>query len=544
MIDGKTFRDHGEALLKGADIFGFHEVPEPGDAIYVGLSEAVPSNAVRLRFNAHIEGVGVDPTNPPLLWEAWTGDDWEPCELDSDSTGGLNRDGDVVLHVPRGHVASLIAKQRAGWLRARVTETDEGQPPYSASPYVTGLTAITIGGTVDAVNAELVRGEEIGISEGVPGQRFALKRGPVVPGDGSMVLEVAGDEGWDEWIAGLRLRLQRSGRQAVRARHRDRARSASGPRSGSPTARSAATARSRPRAAHLRIREYRDGRRPAGQRRAAGASRAEVVDPVRVPRREPAAARAAAWTARTSRTPRSAARSGCGPAAARSPRRTTSSSPARPPRGRPRAGGGRGRRRGCGGGAGPRRAVGAVGRGGPAPVRPARPQPRTRSRRSPTAWRSAGSSARGRTWSRRSTAASRSSPSCAPGPRVNPTRLQEEALAGAVRVLPPDHRRPGRDRLAVRAAGQRGRGVLRPPGPQGTELVEDARLFGADPVTGQRGSRRRASSWRPMPWCSARAPGPGRGRRDARRVVGLASRIRWVRRCLPSTRTTTSRSGC
>ena len=199
MIDGKTFRDHGEALLKGADIYGFHEVPEPGDAIYVGLSEAVPSNAVRLRFNAHIEGVGVDPTNPPLLWEAWTGDDWEPCELDSDSTGGLNRDGDVVLHVPRTHVASLIAKQRAGWLRARVTETDEGQPPYSASPSVTGLSAITIGGTVEAVNAELVRGEEIGISAGVPGQRFALKRGPVVPGDGSMVLEVAGDEGWDEW---------------------------------------------------------------------------------------------------------------------------------------------------------------------------------------------------------------------------------------------------------------------------------------------------------------------------------------------------------
>ena len=199
MIDGKTYRDHSEALTKGADIYGFHEVPEPGDALYVGLSEAVPSNAVRLRFNAHIEGVGVDPTNPPLAWEAWTGDDWEPCELDSDSTGGLNRDGDVVLHIPRGHVASLIAKQRAGWLRARVTTPHEGQPPYSASPSVTGLSAITIGGTVDAVNAELVRAEEVGISGGIPGERYALKRGPVVPGDGGMVLEVSLDDGWQEW---------------------------------------------------------------------------------------------------------------------------------------------------------------------------------------------------------------------------------------------------------------------------------------------------------------------------------------------------------
>ena len=41
--------------------------------------------------------------------------------------------------------------------------------------------------------------EDVGVSEGVPGQRFALKRGPVVPGDGVPVLEVTGDDGWDEW---------------------------------------------------------------------------------------------------------------------------------------------------------------------------------------------------------------------------------------------------------------------------------------------------------------------------------------------------------
>ncbi len=199
MIDGKTLRDHMAALEKGTEVFCFQKVPVAGDALYIGLTEAVPSNAVRLRFQADIDGVGVDPTNPPLAWEAWTGDDWEPCELDSDTTGGLNRDGDVVIHVPRGHVASLINKQRAGWLRARVTELSEGQPAYSASPNIKGLAAITIGGTADAVNAELVTGEEIGTSDGVPGQHFGLKRGPVVPADASPVLEVTGDEGWDEW---------------------------------------------------------------------------------------------------------------------------------------------------------------------------------------------------------------------------------------------------------------------------------------------------------------------------------------------------------
>ncbi len=199
MIDGKTYRDQWAALEKGGGLYCFKDVPQPGDALYVGLSEAVPSNAVRLRFQCHIEGVGVDPTNPPLTWEAWSGEAWEPCELDSDSTGGLNRDGDVVLHVPRSHTASLIAKRRAGWLRARVTEPQPDQPAYSASPSITGLAAITIGGTVEAVNADLVIGEEIGISEGVPGQRFAVRRQPLVPGDEPAILEVSGDEGWDEW---------------------------------------------------------------------------------------------------------------------------------------------------------------------------------------------------------------------------------------------------------------------------------------------------------------------------------------------------------
>jgi len=201
MIDGKTYREHLAALEKGTGLYCFQEVPQPGDALYIGLPEAVPSNAIRLRFRCNIEGVGVDPTNPPLAWEAWNGEDWEACELDSDTTGGLNRDGDVIVHVPKAHDPSLIAKRRAGWIRARVTELGPSQPGYSASPNIKGLAVITIGGTADAVNAELVVEEDIGVSGGVPGQRFTLRRGPVVPGDAPPVLDVSGDEGWEEWQA-------------------------------------------------------------------------------------------------------------------------------------------------------------------------------------------------------------------------------------------------------------------------------------------------------------------------------------------------------
>jgi predicted phage baseplate assembly protein len=199
-IDGRTYRDHSEALAKRTRFYCFNEVPKAGDAVYVGLTEAVPSCAVTFRFRCDIEGVGVDPDNPPLAWEAWDGDEWVVCDVERDETGGLNRDGDVIVHVPRGHVTSILDRQRAGWIRARVTEPVADQPRYSASPSIEGLTAFTIGGTVEAVNAELVDVDDLGTSEGVPGQRFALRNRPVVPGDRPPVLEVIEDEDEpEEW---------------------------------------------------------------------------------------------------------------------------------------------------------------------------------------------------------------------------------------------------------------------------------------------------------------------------------------------------------
>ena len=195
----KEVRDHTEALDAKTSFFCFDKVPKPNDVLLIGLSEAVPSCAVTLRLRCDIEGVGVDPENPPLLWEAWDGYAWSACEVDRDGTGGLNRDGDLVLHVPKSHAVSVINQQRAGWLRARVLKPEPDQPTYSASPTINGLSAFTIGGTSEAVNAELVENELLGASEGVPGQRFSLKHRPVVPGGAAAILEVSGIDGWQEW---------------------------------------------------------------------------------------------------------------------------------------------------------------------------------------------------------------------------------------------------------------------------------------------------------------------------------------------------------
>ena len=167
---------HTEALHGDAEFACFGTPPLPGDVLLLGLNDQAPSCAVGLRFECEVRGVGVDPSNPPLVWEAWDGAGWATCELDSDGTGGLNRPGDVVLHVPHTHAASLLGGVRAGWLRCRVVDPTGGYPPYSASPTVRSAQAFTIGGSVPAAHAETIADEVIGLSEGVPGQSFELER--------------------------------------------------------------------------------------------------------------------------------------------------------------------------------------------------------------------------------------------------------------------------------------------------------------------------------------------------------------------------------
>jgi predicted phage baseplate assembly protein len=192
----------GTAQLENGQLPCFPEVPRPGDALLVGLSNAVPSCAVVLRFDCPVRGHGIDPRHPPLAWEAWNGAGWSPCEVERDDTGGFNRSGDVLLHVPASHRASLIAQQRGGWLRCQVVvPAVADQPEYAATPQIAALRAFTIGGTVGIVHAETIHDEVLGVSDGTPGQRFALQRRPVLSADRPAVLQVSDDAaGWTDWL--------------------------------------------------------------------------------------------------------------------------------------------------------------------------------------------------------------------------------------------------------------------------------------------------------------------------------------------------------
>ena len=156
---------------------------------------------MRLQFQCTIKGVGVDPDDPPVVWEAFDGNEWHQCLVGQDDTGGLNRDGTIILHVPRGHTAALIDGKRAGWLRVRVVEAAEDQPQYSSTPMIHGLVADTVGGTADAAHAELVENELLGVSaRASAGRRFVAAFRPVLPATGGeVIVRTSSDAGWEEW---------------------------------------------------------------------------------------------------------------------------------------------------------------------------------------------------------------------------------------------------------------------------------------------------------------------------------------------------------
>ncbi len=197
--DGSAPVDRTEELVRDKDPACFGTPPAPSDAVLFGLSDAVPGCVVLLRVECEVAGHGIDPRDPPWAWQAWDGSGWTPCDVEHDTTGGFNEPGDVVLHVPATHTASVLARQRAGWLRCVLTPPAAGQRFYRESPKLRAVTADTIGGTATAVHAEVVRDEVLGVSEGVPGQSFPLARTPVVAGAGPLAVEVSGEDGWQEW---------------------------------------------------------------------------------------------------------------------------------------------------------------------------------------------------------------------------------------------------------------------------------------------------------------------------------------------------------
>jgi predicted phage baseplate assembly protein len=195
----------------------FDERPQVGNCFYLvfDADQSIEGNVLAIAFKG-VAGTptGIDPNHPPRRWEAWDGEVWRSVLLKEvdDATKGFSFHGlknmnqplkaDVILHLPQSWHPTTFATYHGRWLRCVFSEPSSEQQPYTHSPWITGLSARSIGGTVAASQCKVVVSERLGISSGKPGQTFQLQGIPILERDENEYLLVEPPNGmaqrWEE----------------------------------------------------------------------------------------------------------------------------------------------------------------------------------------------------------------------------------------------------------------------------------------------------------------------------------------------------------
>ncbi|MCC6960480.1 MAG: putative baseplate assembly protein [Dehalococcoidia bacterium] len=202
--DDVNFSDYTSRLTLDGEFFdAFQQVPLPGDTLHFGFVENLSNHTLSLLIDANVEGIGVDPRDPPLAWEAWCGDTrgWVRCHVDRDETGGLNTDGAVILSLPSNMEARVLSRLQLHWLRLRVIQPRPRQPTYSRSPRINTIEPTSIGGTAPGTHSAIAGNELLGRTTGVQGESFTVIHTPVLPRTEDEFLEVFEPEAehWERW---------------------------------------------------------------------------------------------------------------------------------------------------------------------------------------------------------------------------------------------------------------------------------------------------------------------------------------------------------
>jgi predicted phage baseplate assembly protein len=182
----------------------FGKPPAIGDALLLGFDQPIAGLVVRIEVeSSRAQGTGIDPGDPPLVWEASGVDgDWHEASLVSDETGGfLLGDGPVIVELPPETGVAGIAGKKLHWLRCRVAGRTRGgkRAAYARPPEIGAISATIVGATASAVHAATVHEESLGTSEGVPGATYPLRHRPALPFEDGETLEVR-EPGGDDWV--------------------------------------------------------------------------------------------------------------------------------------------------------------------------------------------------------------------------------------------------------------------------------------------------------------------------------------------------------
>lgn len=190
------------ATLKAFDAFPPGLRPQQG--LFIGVSEELSRHCIRLHLKVvalRAAGVG---NNPPLDWVAWSDDGVTLCEVEEDTTKGLQEDGRITLYLPPLQRRTLGGVS-AFWFGCRIRD-QVGEERYDASPQLTQISIEVLGGASRVMHCSVVVEERLGESDGSPGQTFQLSQTPVLPCDSDEFLMVELPDGrMERWnpVAGF-----------------------------------------------------------------------------------------------------------------------------------------------------------------------------------------------------------------------------------------------------------------------------------------------------------------------------------------------------
>jgi predicted phage baseplate assembly protein len=184
--------------------FGPHA--DPGSALALGFSSPLPLPKDQFHVAVHVTvddpktlshhcDFDLNTLPPPaaIQWEYWGGVAWRPLVADKDETRGFSRDGHVYFRGPGA--AAVPGKIGAVadplyWIRARLRTSGYDRAPRLSS---------VLTNTVYATQAQTVRDEVVGGSDGRPDQSFTLANAPALATDGGLRLEIDEGTGFQLW---------------------------------------------------------------------------------------------------------------------------------------------------------------------------------------------------------------------------------------------------------------------------------------------------------------------------------------------------------
>jgi predicted phage baseplate assembly protein len=206
-FDGYAYKNvtrENDEAMQGFEPFG--HLANPGSALMLGFkySEEFPKNTeLNLTFWAFKEVTKTDSfdcglpdvqvyPSAQIIWECWSQRQWRPVIFLKDETIALTRSGHIYLKTPREYQMDRLAvgdvDEKLCWIRATIEKSQYERPPKLLSIRTN---------TVTAIQAETVRDEILGGSDGRPSQTFRLANTPVL--HDTLVLEVDEGEGYRQW---------------------------------------------------------------------------------------------------------------------------------------------------------------------------------------------------------------------------------------------------------------------------------------------------------------------------------------------------------